>query len=49
MVQYTIFKTITVIFYWKFIYLYEHQQETKVAFLAIFGTKIAKNKAKRMI
>ena len=22
--------------YWKFIYLYEHQQETKVPFLAIF-------------
>ena len=24
--------------YWKFIHIYEHQQETKVPFLAIFGT-----------
>ena len=36
MVQYTIFNT--VLLYLLFICLYEHQQETKVSFLAIFGT-----------
>ena len=27
--------------YWKFIRIYEHQQETKVSFLAIFGTLVS--------
>ena len=36
MVQCSIFKTV-LLYFWKFICLYEHQQETKVPLLAIFG------------
>ena len=44
MVQYTIYKTV-LLYLLKFIRLYEHQQETKVSFVAIFGT-LAKNRQK---
>ena len=36
MAKYVLFRLYGYI-YWKVIHLYEHQQETKVPFLAIFG------------
>ena len=45
MVHYTIFKTVMLYIYRRFIRIYVHLQETKVPFLAIFGT-LAKNRQK---
>ena len=52
MVQYTIFKTALLYLLKVFFCLYEHQQETKVPFVAIFGTfsqKKDRNQPKEMI